>query len=134
MQRLVSGCGVEQLRRRVDDSRPAYSFQQNKEAEEQQQGVIIQRPERLGQRPQGAAAPAGTGGTEEAQPHADEPAAQGIEQMQHAARGLRQEGRRDEQTYRQQEKRRGDIVLHLRFHRDMDGLALVPEQPEQHPQ
>ena len=50
MQRLVSGCGVEQLRRRVDDSRPAHSFQQNKEAEEQQQGVIVQRPERLGQR------------------------------------------------------------------------------------
>ena len=134
MQRLVSGCGVEQLRRRVDDSRPAHSFQQNKEAEEQQQGVIIQRPERLGQRLQGAAAPAGAGGTEEAQPHADEPAAQGIEQMQHAARRLRQERRRDEQTYRQQEKRRGDVVLHLRFHRDMDGLALVPEQPEQHPQ
>ena len=54
--------------------------------------------------------------------------------MQHAARGLGQEGRRDEQTYRQQEKCRGDIVLHLRFHRDMDRLALVPEQPEQHPQ
>ena len=54
--------------------------------------------------------------------------------MQHAARRLRQERRRDEQTYRQQEKRRGDVVLHLRFHRDMDGLALVPEQPEQHPQ
>ena len=45
------GVPPEEMRRRVDDARPAHPFQQNKEAEEQQQGVIVQRPERLGQRP-----------------------------------------------------------------------------------
>ena len=125
---------MEQPGRRVDDARLAHSFQQDEEAEQEQQGVVVQCPGRLAQRSQRAAAPAGPGHPEEAEPHTDKAAAEGVEQMQHAAGRLRQEGRRDEQPHRQQEQSRGHIVLHLCFHLHMDGLALVAEEPEQHPQ